>query len=159
MDEVGKVLLGALVGFIATLIGERWKRIHASKTAAMMVIRELEFHRLRLSMAAALDQHEQAAYELKFPSPIWSAHGATLVAGAPPKKAEAILNWYASMEVLGYTLGKQIGPEGPELSGPDRHRLDIVLSEAQSAAHRLAVRWSLQRRRPTSLSLFDTVTQ
>jgi hypothetical protein len=157
MEEIAKVLFGAAIGFIAALTADRWKQIQSSKTAAMMIVRELEFHRQRLNMVLALDQNNQAEYELKFPSPVWSAQGATLVGGAPPQEAEAILNWYASMSVLGYTLSKRIFPEGPELSGPNRGRLQAALSEAHLAAQRLAVRWSLRKSRQISSSLFDDV--
>lgn len=159
MEEIGKVLFGAVVGFVAALISERWKQIHASKIASMMIVRELEFHKMRLSMAVMYDQDEQAQYELSFPSTVWSTHATTLVAGAPPQEAEAILNWYASMAVLGYTLGKRIGPEGEVLSGPNRKRLQEVLSEAHLAAERLAARWSFRKGRLRSSSLFDEVTQ
>ena len=125
----------------------------------MMIVRELEFHKERLSMASMLDQHENAEYELRFPSPVWSAHAAALVAGAPPQDAEAILNWYASMAVLGNTLGKRIGPEGAALSGPSRKRLQEVLTEAHLSAQRLAVRWSLRKARQVSPSRFDETTQ
>jgi hypothetical protein len=157
VNQIGLVLFGALVGFVATLIGDRWKLVHASRTAAMMVVRELEFHKLRLRMAVALDQLPEAQYQLMFPSPIWSAHGSTLLAGAPPQEAEAVLNWYASMAVLGYALDKRIGPEGPQLSGPDRSRLQAALTEAHLAAQRLTVRWSLRKGSQVSASLFDEV--
>lgn len=160
MDEISKVLLGVVAGFVFALISERFKQIHASKTAAMMVVRELEFHKQRLGMAFVLDEDEGAPqYELMFPSPVWTANAATLVAGAPPQEAEAILNWYASMAVLGYKLGKSIGPEGPVLIGPNRERLQQVLTEAHLAAQRLAARWSLRKGRPSSPSLFDELTQ
>ena len=81
MEEIGKVLFGALVAFVAALVGERWKQVQASKSASMMILRELEFHKQRLNMALLYDQHEQIEYELKFPSPVWAAHGAALVAG------------------------------------------------------------------------------
>ena len=158
MEEIGKVLFGALVGFVAALVGERWKQVQASKSASMMILRELEFHKQRLNMALLYDQHEQIEYELKFPSPVWAAHGAALVAGAPPQEAEAVLNWYASMTVLGYTLGKRIGPNGSEFIGPDRQRLQAALTSAHLAAQRLATRWSQRRGRQASPSLFDEVT-
>jgi hypothetical protein len=159
MDEIGKVLFGGVVAFIAALIGERWKQIHASRTAAMMVVRELEFHKQRLSMVSIYDQQEQTTYDMTFPSPVWSAQGATLVAGAPPQEAEAVLNWYASMAVLGYVLGKRIGPNGPEFSGPNRQLLQAALTAAHLAAQRLAIRWSLRKGRQVSPSLFDEVMQ
>jgi hypothetical protein len=34
MDEIGKVLFGAVIEFVTALNTEHWKRIHASRTAA-----------------------------------------------------------------------------------------------------------------------------
>jgi hypothetical protein len=158
MGEIGKVLFGAVVGFVAALIAERWKRIHTTRTAAMMIIRELEFHRHRLNMAVMLDQHEQAEYLLQFPSPVWTAQGSALVAGASARKAEAVLSWYASMAVLGYALSRRVGLEGPSITGPDRARLHAALSDAHSAAQRLAMNWSLRKGRRFSPSLFDEIS-
>ena len=79
MDDVTKVLLGALAGFVAAQIGEYFKRVQSSRVAAIMLVRELAFHRLRLNMALELDQQPGANYELKFPSPVWEAQAAALV--------------------------------------------------------------------------------
>ena len=159
MEPIGLVLLGAALSFAATLLIERWKLIHASRTAAMMVLRELEFHNQRLALAAMLDQNEQATYELRFPSTVWSAHGSALLAGAPPQEAQAILNWYASMAVLGYILSRQVGPDGPHITGPERVRLQKALTDARGATRRLAIRWSLRKSVQLSPSLFDEVAR
>jgi hypothetical protein len=79
VDDVTKVLLGALAGFVAAQIGEYFKRVQSSRVAAIMLVRELAFHRLRLHMALELDQQPGANYELKFPSPVWEAQAAALV--------------------------------------------------------------------------------
>lgn len=60
MNELAKVLFSAVVGFLAAVIIDRLRLIHASRTAAMMIARELEFHKLRLNMAVSYDQHLQA---------------------------------------------------------------------------------------------------
>ena len=158
MDEIAKVLFGAVVGFFAAVITDRLKLVHASRTAAMMIARELEFHKLRLNMAVSYDQHPQAKYGLTFPSTVWLANSASLLAGATTREAEALLNWYASLAILGYELHKRIGPNGPELSGPDRARLQVALTEAHFAAQRIAVRWTFNKNRHSSPSLFDEVT-
>lgn len=113
---------------------------------------------LRLRVASSYDQHPEAEYTLKFPCVVWLAQNQILLAGAPARDAEALLNWYASLAVLGYELHKSIGPNGPELSGPDRERLRVALSEAHSAAQKIAVRWTLKKNRHRSPSLFEKVT-
>jgi hypothetical protein len=112
MNELGLVLLGGALTLAATVFNERFKQVNATRAAATLVVRELEFHKVRLALAAAPDQHEGATYNLLFPSPHWSAHSAALLAGAPPQEAEAILNWYASLDFVGYTLGRDLDPDG-----------------------------------------------
>lgn len=155
MDEIAKVLLGASVGFIAASLGERIKRVQASRAVALMLLRELEYHRCRLSLAASYDQIEETQYELQFPSPIWTANASTFVAGAPLREGEALLNWYASTSILGNRLARRIGPDGPELIGPDRSRLAAALADAHEAAQRVAVRGNLWRKQMLSPSLFE----
>jgi hypothetical protein len=157
MEEIAKVLFGAIVGFFAAVITERLKLIHASRTAALMIARELEFHNLRLNMAMSYDQHPQAEYILNFPSTVWLANSTALLAGAPAQETEPLLNWYASLAVLGYELQKRIGPTGAELTGPDRARLQVALTEAHSAAKRISVRWKFNQNLHSSSSLFEEV--
>jgi hypothetical protein len=157
MDEIAKVLFGAVIGFLAAMITDHLKLVHASRTAAMMIVRELEFHKLRLNMAVTYDLHAQAEYGLKFPSTVWLANSTALLAGAPSRETEPLLNWYASLAVLGYELHKRIGSNGPELTGPDRARLQVALTEAYSAAQRISVRWTFNKNRHRSPSLFEEV--
>jgi hypothetical protein len=156
MGEIGKILLGAAIAFIATLVIERWKQVHASRAAAIMVLRELEFHRQRLQMATSLDQSPYE-YDLKFPMPVWNSQGTALVAGAPVKQADAILQWYALMTVLGNSISKTTTPQGTQLGGPDRTRLKAVLDEAYFAAQKLSERGSFGKRRSPNLSLFEDI--
>lgn len=159
LEEVSKVLLGAVIAFVATLLSERWKRTKAGKAAAMMIVRELDYHRVRLNMASAYDEVEQAQYQMNFPSSVWSAQGVKLVAGASARQAAAVADWYALMALLGNSLGRQIGPEGPTLIGPDRERLRALLAAAHAAAERLSARWSPRKRRMPSPSLIDDLIE
>jgi len=159
MNDIAKALLGAIIGFIAAMLTEHAKRVHASRVAAMMILRELAFHKQRLQMAIELDQSEGAQYQLMFPTAVWNAQAATCVAGAPTKKVEPLLNWYASLAVLGNSVGRQIGEHGPVLIGPSRDRLHDALSEAYSAAAKLSERWSLGKRKFKGLPLFEEVIQ
>jgi hypothetical protein len=88
-----------------------------------------------------MTEHGWSEYQLQIPSPVWGAQGFALVAVASAREAEAVLNWYASMAVLGYALSKRVGPEGSSLTGPDRTRLHA----AHSAAQRLAARWNFRK--------------
>jgi hypothetical protein len=140
MEQVGLAFLGAALALLGALLAERWKRRHASRIAASMLVKELEFHKARLALAESADQHPEAAYDVLFPASVWSAQGSALLAGAAFRDAEPILHWYASMAVLGNVLSRRVGPDGPEISGPDRSRLQAALTAAQEAARRLAVR-------------------
>jgi hypothetical protein len=154
MADAGLVLLGAALSYIATLLVERWKLIRASQVAALMIARELEYHRIRLSQAIWADQNPDITYELRFPSSAWSAYSSALLAGAPMRHAQAVLDWYATMTVLGGMLGRQATPEGPLMIGPDRTRLHETLEEAYAAAQGLAARRVLGRsalQRPSPL--------
>lgn len=145
MIDIDRVLFGAAVGFVAALIGEAIKRRRASQVAAMMVLRELDFHEQRLNTAIVLDVNPQAEYMLQFPAPVWSAQSGVLLAGASPRASESLLNWYATLTVLGNQIGKQVGPDGAVLVGPDRSRMATALSEARDAAMKIASRslfWS-----------------
>jgi hypothetical protein len=146
MANAGLVLLGAALTFLATLFVERWKLIRASQAAALMIARELESHQLRLGQVVWADERD-FSYEFRFPSPAWSAYSTALLAGAPLHHAEAVLEWYAAMAVLGGMLSRQATPEGSEMTGPPRTRLREALDEAYEAAQRLAARRVL--RRPT----------
>lgn len=66
MTELAFILLGAALSFVATFLIERWKLTHASQTAALMIIRELEFHNSRLTFAIMIDQYPNAEYEHSF---------------------------------------------------------------------------------------------
>ena len=82
MDDITKVLVGAFAGFLAAVVGEHLKRVHASRIAAAMLMRELAFHKMRLSLAVSFDQDPKASYLLNFPSAVWDAQAAALLAGA-----------------------------------------------------------------------------
>jgi len=159
MDDIAKVLLGAVVGFVAAIIGEHLKRVHTSRVAAMMIVRELAFHQQRLNVATILDQNPNATYELKLPSPVWTAQASALLAGAPARRVEPILNWYASITVLGFSIGRYPGADGVQLTGPDRSRLSAALNDAYEAAVRLARHWSIRSRTIAPLPLFEDVTR
>jgi hypothetical protein len=159
MDDIAKVLFGAAAGFVAALVGEHIKRIRASQVAAMMLIRELDFHRQRLDLAIQYDQEPAVAYGLKFDAPIWTAQSGNLLAGANAKQSEALLNWYATLAILGYSIGKQLGPDGPCLIGPDRLLLSEALGNARVAALKLASRSVFWTYRSNQQSLFSEVTK
>jgi hypothetical protein len=158
MDDFTKVLLGAIAGFVAALVGEHVKRVHASRAAAMMILRELAFHKVRLSLAIQFDARLDAEYGLIFPASVWSAQASALIAGAPVRQVEPILNWYASMAVLGFSIGRQLGPNGPELSGPSRNELSNALNDAYAAAEALSQRWKIRKGTKTVLPLFEHIT-
>lgn len=159
MDDIANALLGAIIGFTGAMLGERLKRVHASRVAAMMILRELAFHQQRLHQAIYLDQIEDAQYQLMFPTAVWSAQAAAFVAGAPTKKVEPVLNWYASLAVLGSCVGRQISENGPMLIGPARDRLDAALSEAYAATALVSAGRSVGGRKFRGLPLFEDVTQ
>jgi hypothetical protein len=152
MTEIAAALVGGAATFVATLLVQRWILVRKSRAAALMLVRELEFHNERLGLAKMLDQHPEAEYELKFPSPVWSAYGSDLLAAASLRNSEAVLNWYSSMAVLGYVLGRRIQPDGPQTTGPNRERLQEVLTAAHNAAQRLATRGSLRHKGTMELS-------
>ena len=157
MDEIAKVLFGAAVGFIAAGLGDAIRRRRASQVAAMMVLRELDFHRQRLDWAQALDASSDAQYALMLPTPVWAAQCEPLLAGTAARQAEALLNWYATLQVLGHQIGRQIGPSGPELIGPDRSRMADALLAARRAALQLASRSLLWSYRSNQQSLFESI--
>lgn len=160
MDEIAKVLFGAAIGFVAALVGEHLKRIRASQVAAMMLIRELDFHRQRLDFAIQCDHDPTVEeYGLKLDAPIWTAQSGNLLAGANAKQSEALLNWYATLVILGYSIGKQSGPHGPSTIGPDRLLLSEALSKARVAALELASRSVFWTYRSNQQSLFSEVTK
>ena len=131
MDEIAKVLFGAAVGFIAAVLGDAIRRRRASQVAAMMLLRELDFHQQRLEGAQSLDASPEAQYGLVLPAPVWTAQCEPLLAGAKARQAEALLNWYATLQVLGHQIGRQIGPSGAQLIGPDRARMADALLAAR----------------------------
>lgn len=137
MSEVASALLGALVSFVCTLMMERWKQVRAARTAALLMIKELDFHRQRLALVSALDE-SNAEYGMKFPSTVWAEQGAALIDGASLRDAEPIINWYGTLEVLGYELKRLLGPDGMQMIGPDRAHLQTALLSARNAAQRLA---------------------
>jgi hypothetical protein len=158
MDDITKVLIGAFAGFLAAVVGEHLKRVHASRIAAAMLMRELAFHKMRLSLAVSFDQGPKASYLLKFPSAVWDAQAAALLAGASLRKSVPILNWYASMAVLGFSIGKQVDESGStQMTGPDRSSLSAALTDAYGASVALSQRWSFRRRMTIALPLFDNV--
>lgn len=159
MDEIAKVLFGAAIGFIAALLGEAIKRRRASQVAAMMVVRELDFHQQRLDLAVAADKHPDATYTLMLPAPIWTAQSVVLLAGTKASDSEALLNWYATLFVLGNQISKQLGPGGVVLGGPERSRMVDALTEARNAALRVASRSLLWSYRSNQQSLFTSVTE
>jgi hypothetical protein len=140
MTEIGLLLLGAALTLVTIFLIEWWKLIRASHTAAFLVLRKLEFHEIRLALSIKLDEHPDATYELRFPLAAWSADRSALLSGAPFRDAEPILNWYATMTVLGFVLARMPGPHGPQISGPERGRLQDALSCAHDGAQRITGR-------------------
>jgi len=120
-----------------------------------MIVRELAFHKQRLRMAIALDELPNAMYELKFPSPVWEAQASEFIAGAPLRKVEPILNWYDSMAVLGYSIGRLDSPNGLQVVGPDRSHLSTALNEAYMTAMDMSHHWSIGKRARAVLPLFE----
>jgi hypothetical protein len=114
LTQAGLVLLGAALAFVATLFIERWKLIRASQTAAYIVARELELHKIRFAMVIRADAIPNAEYQILFTSQAWAAYGSALLAGAPMRHAEAVLNWYATLNVLGRVsrIGGWVWAEG-----------------------------------------------
>ena len=159
MEDIVKVLFGAAIGFVAALIGEAIKRRRASQVAAMMIVRELDFHMQRLELAVSADKNPDAMYTLMLPAPVWTAQSVALLAGAKPRESEALLNWYATLAVLGYQISKQVGPGGVNIVGPDRSRMVEALSDARTAALRVASRWLLWSYRSNQQSLFTSATE
>lgn len=160
MEEIGKILLGALVGFIAAIVTENIKKRNASKAIAMMLLRELEFHKQRLSMAIQYDAIDIAEYELTFPSPIWDAKGADFVTGVSVKKAAALLNWYASLIVLGYRIGKQPAEDGQtQLIGPDRNHMLSALKSAYETARQISEENKNSEIAESTLPLFTEIKE
>ena len=134
MTELELIILGALLTLLTSFILERWKYRRSSQAAALLISRELEFHKMRLEIVKEADQYQESEYDMLFPAEVWSAQNGSLVTGVSPKRTEAILNWYGSMAVLGNVLSRRNGPEGPQLSGPDRERLNEALEKAYEAA-------------------------
>ena len=80
---------GAAMAAAASLLTERWNANRASRTAALMVVRELDFHKSRLALVMMVEQYPDGTYEMRFPSHVWSAHGTALLAGAPLRESES----------------------------------------------------------------------
>lgn len=159
MDEIAKVLFGAAIGFVVALLGEAIKRRRASQVSAMMIIRELDFHSQRLDFAVAADENPDAAYMLMLPTPVWTAQSVTLLTGAKASECEALLNWYATLTILGNQIGKQLGPNGFNLIGPNRKRMGVALNDARAAAMCIATRSLIWSYRSNQDSLFTSTTE
>ena len=148
--------IGAAITLIATLGVERWK---VARAAAVMLMRELEQHRRRVSMALWCDQFPEATYELVIANPEWSKHGSAYVLGARFKESITVVDWYATMNVLGLRLQRSLNSDGqPVIVGPDRERMLMLLDPAIAAVRQTAMRRRLLRRPelPYGLALFDS---
>jgi hypothetical protein len=156
VTEVGLVLLGAVLSLAAALFIERWKLVRSGRAAALLILRELQWHEDRLRLAIMADQVPTSLYELKFSSTVWSGQGPALIAGAKLQEAEAVLNWYGSMTVLGFLLARWQEPGGAKVTGPDRRELYDALNRARDAVERIARTGIFRRRITLTQSLFGS---